>query len=57
MMLPESKESHGFNRGSMSINQTCTTGELLVQVTNSTSIPFKEKYNLLLQLKGKLGLA
>lgn len=39
------------------LNQTCTAGELLVQVTNSTSIPFKEKYNLLLQLKGKLGLA
>lgn len=39
------------------LNQTCTSGELLVQVTNSTSIPFKEKYNLLLQLKGKLGLA
>ena len=38
------------------LNQTCTAGELLVQVTNSTSIPFKEKYNLLLQLKGKLGL-
>lgn len=39
------------------LNQNCTAGELLVQVTNSTSIPFKEKYNLLLQLKGKLGLA
>ena len=39
------------------LNQTCTAGELLVQVTNSTSIPFKENYNLLLQLKGKLGLA
>lgn len=39
------------------LNQNCTAGELLVKATNSKSIPFKEKYNLLLQLKGKLGLA
>ena len=35
MMLPESKESHGFNRGSMSIETCINTGFMQVSIINN----------------------